>query len=163
MSAATSATGSTPHCSACGRALQPTSGPGEVSHGTVAGVALGPVGWACPRSADGGEHDVRRPTADEATRAVRGAVDVGRRTAFRGTLRCGACDTPFALPGRRTTRTVTITGDAPAVTITLDVPVLRCTEDAIDNLPPEALDDALAVVAALVAPSGPAVGTEGPT
>lgn len=159
MSGASASAQSSPRCAACDTPLDGVGGPGEVSHGTVAGVAVGPVAWACPRRtiADrDDDHDVRRPTPAEVAAAVRGSLDVARRTVLRGTLRCGACDTPFALPGRRTTRTVTITGAAPAVTLTLDVPVLRCTEDALENLPPEALDDALVVAEQLVARRGDA-------
>lgn len=150
-------------CRACGEVLAPR-GPGvaEVRHGTVAGVAVGPVAWGCPRALDAGSpsggpsddqpqpHDHLAPTPAEARLAVRSALDVARRTTLRRQLRCGVCDTPFALPGRRTTRTVTITGASPAVTVTLDLPVLRCTDDAVDNVPPEALDDALAVTAELL-------------
>jgi hypothetical protein len=150
-------------CRACGEALT-ARGPGaaEVRHGTVAAVAIGPVAWVCPRGDDhtpspdsaAGDprdrHDHVTPTAAEARDAVRSALDVARRTALRRQLRCGVCDTPFALPGRRTTRTVTITGASPAVTVTFDLPVLRCTDDAVDNVPPEALQDALAATAELL-------------
>lgn len=151
--------GAARHCSACDRPLTPvTAAPADVTVGTVAAAALGPIGLRCPvRSRDGGTtaptsdgHDLVVPGPAERRDALHGAVAVASRTRLRGRLRCGACATPFVLPGRRTTRTVTITHDGPAVTVTLDVPALRCVEDAVDNLPPEAYDDAVAALDLLI-------------
>ena len=144
-------TGTTPvPCRACGTALVPLRPtPADVTHGTVAAAAVGPLGWACPES--GADHDRRVPSDDAATAALRSSLVVARRTLLRRELRCGECDEAFPLPGRRTTRTVTITWDGPAVTVTLDLPVLRCAVDAVDNVPPEAADDAAAALRTLLA------------
>lgn len=138
-----------PACTACGTALEAIAAThAEVTHGIVAVVAVGPVGWRCPAAVPGAadDHDVLAPAADEVAAALADGLVVARRTRLRGTLRCGECDTPFTLPGRRTTRTVTVTGAAPAITLTLDLPMLRCTEDAVDNVPPEAIEDATTAI-----------------
>lgn len=142
-------------CSTCGSALCPVvAGPGEVTIGTVAATVTGPSAWACPRALDttgaASAHDRIAPTTARARAVTQEALVCARRTVLRGTLRCGVCDTPFVLPGRRTSRSVTVTWEGPPVTLTLDVPVLRCTEDAVDNVPPEALRDALAAIDVLL-------------
>jgi hypothetical protein len=82
---------------------------------------------------------------------VHAAIDVAERTRLRGTLRCALCQTPYRLPGRRATRSVTVTSTGlPATRVTLDLPLLRCTEDAVESLPPECVDDLDAVVTDLL-------------
>lgn len=146
-------------CSVCDRELSPIAATrAEVTVGTVAATAIGPVGYGCPvRTTDGATgdptaagHDLVVPDPAARREALTGTLEVASRSRLRGRLRCGACATPFRLPGRRTTRTVTITHDGPAITVTLDVPALRCVEDAIDNVPPEALDDAVAALDLLI-------------
>ena len=56
--------------------------------------------------------------------------------------RCGACGEPLTMPARRTTRSVTVTSvDGAPFTVTLDLPMLRCTECVVDNLPAAAWPD----------------------
>ncbi len=136
----------TPTCTTCGAALTPAGTGREAAHGTVRGTLDAPVAYACP---DG--H--RRVTADvdAAVAETHDLLDVAERTRFRSTLRCAACHTPYRLPGRRATRSVTLTTTGlPATRITLDIPVLRCTEDAIESLPPECVADLDAVLADLL-------------
>lgn len=137
-------------CTVCGRDLTPmAAADDEVAVGTVAGIATGPVAWACP-SGDPG-HDHHRPSTSDLDDAIAVWLTVARRTRLRRELRCGKCGTPFALPGRRSTRSLTIEPPGmPPVTLTFDLPLLRCIEDAVDNLPPAAADDLRAVATRLL-------------
>lgn len=115
-------------------------------HDTVRGALDGAASWHCP-------DDHANHTADPAAAIaeVHDLVDVAERTRVRGALRCAACRTPYALPGRRATRSVTlVTTGLPATRITFDLPMLRCTEDAIESLPPECVADLDAVVTELL-------------
>ncbi len=139
-------------CAVCGaRLVLPRVAGGEAVHGAVSATVEGVRETACP---DG--HD---PLAavPELVAALGGAVDrellVARRTRVRRTLRCGACDAALTIPGRRTTRSVatTVTGSG-VVRVTLDVPMLRCPECGLQQLPPEvAADDVPAVLSAALA------------
>lgn len=135
------------NCGQCGATLVPAGGGGgETTHGTVRGMLEGPTGWACPD-----DHERRRIDADAARDEVVAGFDVARRPMLRRRMRCGACDTELVLPGRRTLRSVTVVdAGVPATRLTFDVPLLRCTEDAVDNLPPECVDDLRAVVSHLL-------------
>lgn len=115
-------------------------------HGTVRGTLDGPASWRCPN----GHGDLSADTAAAVTE-VHEVLDIAERTRIRGTLRCAECRTPYTLPGRRATRSVTLVKTGlPATRITLDLPLLRCTEDAIESLPPECVTDLDAVVAELL-------------
>jgi hypothetical protein len=141
-------------CHSCGAALVAVPGT-AASHevGTVNGTLDGPARWRCPD-----DHEQRSADLDEALAQTVAALTVARRTRVKGTLRCGACNAPFAMPGRRAIRSVTIVdAGIPATRITLDIPVIRCTEDAAENLPPECVDDLRALLVALL---GPSTGTE---
>lgn len=133
-------------CASCGERLEPADGAREAEVGTVRGTRDDPAVWRCPAGHERHEAD------PEAVRAgVEAGFDVARRTRLRGELRCGVCDHPYVLPGRRATRSVTVDGlDVPPVRLTFDVPLLRCTEDAVEGLPPECLEDLRAVVATLI-------------
>lgn len=137
-------------CPACQRDLEPAEAGGEVEHGTVRGTLDGPRAWACPE----GHHMLRADVA-AALAELHEVLDIAERTRLRNTLRCAVCHTPFRLPGRRTTRSATlVTTGLPATRVTLDIPVLRCTEDAIESIPPECVEDLDTVVGSLLA--GPA-------
>lgn len=138
-------------CPTCDRDLTPGRGGGEVAHGTVRGTLDGPATWRCPAG-----HDEVGADVDAALAELHEVLDVAERTRLRNTLRCAACHTPFRLPGRRATRSVTlVTTGLPATRLTLDVPVLRCTEDAIESIPPECVDDLDRVVTSLLLWEGP--------
>lgn len=135
-----------PTCPTCGRALVAVNKGSEVEHGTVRGTLDGPRAWRCPK-----EHHELHADLDAALTEVHEMLDVAERTRVRRTLRCAACHTPFRLPGRRAARSVTLlTSGLPATRVTLDIPVLRCTEDAIQSIPPECIDDLDAVLTALL-------------
>lgn len=139
-----------PSCEVCADVMEPAGTGREAEHGTVRGTLEGAAAWRCPAG-----HGSLAADVDAGRQEVRAALDVAERTRFRNTLRCASCHTPYALPGRRATRSVTLVATGlPATTLTLDVPVLRCTEDAIESLPPECVDDLEAVVGDLL--RGPA-------
>lgn len=135
-------------CPACDQRLAPTATGRAAEHGTVRGTLEGAAAWRCP---DG--HTLVTADRDAAMAEVLDTVDVAERTRVRGTLRCAVCRTPYRLPGRRATRSVTlVTTGLPATRATFDLPLLRCTEDAVASLPPECVADLEAVVVALLAP-----------
>ena len=115
-------------------------------HDTVRGTLDGASSWRCRN----GHAEITADT-NAAVKEVHEVLDIAERTRIRGTLRCAECHTPFALPGRRATRSITLVATGlPATRITLDLPLLRCTEDAIESLPPECVADLDAVVAELL-------------
>lgn len=136
----------TASCPVCNATLVPGAAGGEAERGTVGGTLDGPATWRCP---DG--HTTIAADLDAAVEEVHDAIDVAERTLLRGTLRCALCSTPYRLPGRRVTRSVTLTASGlPATRLTLDLPMLRCTEDAVESLPPECVDDLDGVLAELL-------------
>lgn len=137
-----------PTCATCAGPLTPVGSAREAEHGTVRGTLDGPPAYRCP---DG--HGVVTADVAAARTEVRDLLHVAERTRVRNTLRCATCRTPFRMPGRRATRSVTLTTiGLPATQVTLDIPVLRCTEDAIESLPPECLDDLDVVLGVLLEP-----------
>jgi hypothetical protein len=137
-----------PTCATCASALTPLGSAREAEHGTVRGSLDAAPAYRCP---DG--HGVVAADVAAARTEVRDLLPVAERTRIRNTLRCATCRTPFRMPGRRATRSLTLTTTGlPATQVTLDIPVLRCTEDAIQSLPPECLDDLDAVLGVLLEP-----------
>lgn len=135
-------------CTTCDRALVPVGSAREAEHGTVRGTLDGPPALRCPEG-----HESRTADITAAITETHDLLDIAERTRIRGTLRCAVCQTPYRLPGRRATRSVTLTTTGlPATRITLDVPVLRCTEDAIESIPPECVEDLDAVLVDLLEP-----------
>ena len=135
-------------CTTCDRALVPVGGPREAEHATVRGSLDAAPAHRCPRGHETVTADVAAALAE-----AHEVLAIAERTRFRNVLRCAACHTPYRLPGRRATRSLTlVTTGLPATRITLDLPVLRCTEDAIESVPPECVDDLDAVIAELLEP-----------
>lgn len=136
----------TPRCPTCDQPMRPAASVGVAEHDTVRGTLEGAAAWHCPD-----DHSSRTADAVAAVAEVHDLLDVAERTRIRGTLRCAACQTPYTMPGRRATRSVTlVTTGLPATRITLDLPMLRCTEDAIESIPPECVADLDAVVTELL-------------
>lgn len=129
-------------CPTCRLPMEPFGAGRTAEHDTVRATLDGPAGWTCPAG-----HDPVVADRDAARHEIHDRLDVAERTAIRNTMRCAVCHTPFRLPGRRVTRSVTLVDTGlPATRVTLDVPLLRCTEDAIESLPPECVDDLDATV-----------------
>lgn len=126
--------------------MVPTGGELLAQHGTVRGTLDGPPTWTC----EAGHGDLTADVA-AAVAEVHDLLDIAERTRMRGTLRCADCHTPYTMPGRRVTRSVTlVTTGLPATRMTFDLPMLRCTTDAIESLPLECVSDLDAVVTDLL-------------
>lgn len=133
-------------CPVCEAALEPGGAGGTAEHETVRGSLDGPALWTCPAG-----HDAVVADVDAAVAETHELLDIAERTTFRNVLRCAECQTPFRMPGRRVTRSVTLLSTGlPATRLTLDLPMLRCTEDAIESLPPECVADLDLVVTELL-------------
>lgn len=128
-------------CSVCGRLFERHPVVVEGERGAVRSQIEGIGLLSCP------EGHERRPAEPERVAVViedlRGGLLVSARSKLPWRAeRCGACREPLTMPGRRTTRSVTVTStEDDAFTVTLDVPMLRCTECAGDNLPRGAWPD----------------------
>lgn len=85
-----------------------------------------------------------------AVTAAREQLGVARRPALPWRpQRCHGCSADLTMPGFRSERAVTVTAaGTPAYTLRLDVPLWRCTECAVENVPREAWADAEAAIAA---------------
>jgi len=128
--------------------MTPTGGEVIAGHGTVRGTLDGPHTWTCDN-----DHEDLTADVSVAVAEVHDLLDIAERTRVRSTLRCADCQTPYVMPGRRVTRSVTlVTTGLPATRLTFDLPMLRCTTDAIESLPPECVSDLDAVVTALLEP-----------
>jgi hypothetical protein len=76
--------------------------------------------------------------ADETT-AIRAGLDGLVRARLRpvGPARCGACRAALDLPERTTSRGVTLEpAGSPPYTLELRLPLVRCPDCAVDNVPP---------------------------
>jgi hypothetical protein len=126
--------------------------PSEVAVGTVgAAVERRPVAL-CP--------DDHGATPAEVVGAAMEAVDTSVERARSRLLRsevCRACGTALTMPVRRTARTVTVEDRRmPIVTLHLDLPMTRCGECGVDQVPSRSHEDLTVVIPALFAPAEPA-------
>jgi hypothetical protein len=123
----------------------------EVTVGTVA-VALErrPV-VACSE----GHRATPREVVRAAMRAVEDTVVQARSRLLRGDA-CRTCGTPLTMPVRRTTRAVTVEGDAdrPVLTLRFDLPSVRCVECGADQVPSRSQEDLVVSVPAVLSPPG---------
>ncbi len=139
------AQGSAARCPDCDAAL-------VVTALSLARAASGPVevtieprrARVCPRRSEGRCPGRRSDALLDA--ALTSAIEQ-RSVAAAGSPRagrCGDCGSDLDLPMRATTRPVTVepNGDPP-FTLTLAVPVVRCGDCGVDNLPPGIVDDVL--------------------
>ncbi len=114
-------------CRRCGAAIATGRHPGGTA--TVGAVTAGlpPRPVERCRRGHGTEHAAVRIALARLPRA---------RWRPRGPARCGACRAVLELPARRTTRSVTVEtpGHAP-VTLELALPLVRCPDCAVDNVP----------------------------
>lgn len=121
-----------PACPRCDRPLVASPRPArEVTAGPVGASAPARTVVACP---------TRHGRRAEA-RAVRTALDrlVLARWRPTGPERCGACGAGLDLPARRTVRAVTLEPPAGApATLELTLPLRRCPDCAVENVPVEA-------------------------
>lgn len=112
---------------------------------------------ACPEG-----HEVPQPDAqvgEVLAAAVSDQLVTARRTRLRRTLRCGSCEAEITMPGRRTTRSVSeLVADLGVVRLVLDVPMLRCSDCGIQQIPEEVRGDVAEVITRLLIADGPAEG-----
>jgi hypothetical protein len=84
-----------------------------------------------------------------ARRACADALPAADRRPLRTDV-CRSCRTPLTMPARRTTRAVTVsTTSLPAVTLRFDLPMTRCPDCGLDQLPHRARHDVVVALAAL--------------
>lgn len=140
-------------CPTCGTALEARRVEADAERGAVRSLVEGAPLAVCPAGHDdpGARRALRTAVlADLAATLLRSSHS---RWPWRPE-RCGACAAPLTMPGRRTTRSVTVTSAAGApFTVTLDVPMLRCTECVADNLPHEVWSDVEAATLAALPPA----------
>jgi hypothetical protein len=128
--------------------------PNEVAVGTVgAAVERRPV-VRCPD-----DHDATPAhLVGAAMEAVDASVERARSRLLRSDV-CRACGSDLRMPVRRTARTVTVEDPRmPIVTLHLDLPMTRCGECGVDQVPSRSHEDLTVVVPALFAPPEPRAG-----
>ena len=126
---------------------------GEGTHDTVRVLAAGVPVARC----EAGHVVVPDDAVDATERAVDRRLTTARRPRLLGRhQRCGSCGAELVLPGFRSERVVTVEQPgAPAWTLAFDVPLLRCPDCAVENLPVEVRADVTdAVLAAMGAAAG---------
>lgn len=135
-----------PRCPACDRSTMRTT---EV-HREVSAASIGVLGERltvhhCPC----GHHEVPRTLGHAARTAASETLPAARMGWFRGD-RCRSCSTSLTMPARRTTRTVTTTpDDLPVSSLTFDLPMTRCPDCGLEQLPSRARHDVTVALAAL--------------
>lgn len=122
-------------CRRCGAALRADRRPAATATDGPVEVAVPPrTRGVCPAG-----HPDR--TEAEAARAALTAVPTARAAGPRllrrtAPERCGACGTTLDLPARRTVRGVTVEpAGAPPYLLELALPLVRCPDCAVDNVP----------------------------
>lgn len=89
----------------------------------------------------------------ELGRATRAACDDALPSARRALLRgerCRSCGSALSIPGRRTTRAVTVSPETvPVATLRFDLPMLRCPNCGLDQVPYRARHDVVVALSAL--------------
>lgn len=122
-------------------------GPAEVTVGTVAAALERRPVVACPQ-----RHAATPPACSGA--AMDAAEDALPRARARWLRddRCRGCGAALRMPVRRTQRTVTAAiEDLPPQTIHLDLPMTRCPDCGLDQVPSRSQEDLVVVIPALFA------------
>ncbi|MFU8841718.1 MAG: hypothetical protein ACNA8R_13520 [Nitriliruptoraceae bacterium] len=120
----------------------------ERARGTVAGLLEPGLELRCD------QHGLQSSAAarDAAVAVAHLRLPRARRCRLRRTC-CGACDAPLLLPVRRTQRSLTVDGDGlPVHTIHLDLPLTRCPDCGVDQVPLRSQDDLDGLLDALYGP-----------
>ena len=125
-------------------------GPSEVTVGTVAVLLERTPAVTCPQGHDAVPPDV----VDAAMRATETAVARARSRFLRDDV-CGNCGSGLTMPVRRTTRAVTVEPEATSIlTLHFDLPMSRCPNCGLDQLPSRSQEDLVVSVPAVFASSG---------
>ena len=136
------AEGPTANCPRCRSTLSEVTSPGATATvGQVMATLPPRVLLRCPRG--------HRTEPREVRRSLDRLPSAGWRAFARP--RCGACGTQLDLPSRRTTRSVTVepAGGAP-YTLELTLPLVRCPDCAVENVPVEVRASLLAAIRLLL-------------
>jgi hypothetical protein len=130
--------------------------PGEVVLGPAAAVTVGTVAAtlerrpvvACPQRHGG------TPTACSGAAMESAEASLARaRARWLRDDRCRGCGATLAMPVRRTHRAVPVDAPGlPPVTIHLDLPMTRCPDCGLDQVPSRSQEDLVVVIPALFAP-----------
>lgn len=139
-------------CPVCGgEAALRLGGGTEVEVGTVAATLERRPLLACTA----GHDHTPAGASEQGLAAVQEQLPRCRVRRLKG-QRCVHCSSRLDLPVRRTRRTVTVvTDDLPVHTLHLDVPMVRCADCALDQVPGRSHPDlAAAVRAAYASPDG---------
>ena len=139
------AQGSAARCPDCDAALLVTAVPAARATSGPVEVSVEPHrARVCPRRSEGRCAGRRSDALLDAALILaieqRSVAAAGSRRAGR----CGDCGSDLDLPMRATTRPVTVEpSDDPPFTLTLAIPVVRCGDCGVDNLPPGIVDHVL--------------------
>jgi hypothetical protein len=134
-------------CPECGdpAELRWTSGH-EQQHGTVWVVVEQLPMLECERG-----HVSRPQVVDAARAAAEVPVATPGGVFARRRMRCGSCGEVLTMLGMRTLRSVTVTSaHLPPFTMTVDLPMIRCAECGVQQMPPDAATDLSVVLADLL-------------
>jgi hypothetical protein len=138
----------TVQCPICDEAGEVVLGPGaEVTVGTVAAALERRPVVACPH-----RHVATPPECSGAAMDAAEAALPRARARWLRDDRCRACGATLHMPVRRTERAITVTTDGvPPVTIRLDLPLTRCPDCGLEQVPSRSQEDLVVVIPALFA------------
>jgi hypothetical protein len=138
----------TTRCPICGEPGALTLGPAAaVTVGTVAAALERRPVVACPH-----RHVATPPEVSGAAMDAAQAALPRARARWLRDDRCRTCSATLQMPVRRTERAVTVTNDhLPPVTIRLDLPMTRCPDCGLDQVPSRSQEDLVVVIPALFA------------
>lgn len=142
------AAGSQATCPACGsrRRSDRVRRTVETTHGSIAILAEGVPVDRCVC----GHRRVPVTFDDAASAACSTSIPVARGRRLRPDA-CVGCDASMSMPVRRSVRAVTVSPeDGPVTTLRLDLPMQRCPECGLDQLPARGRADLTAALAAVI-------------
>lgn len=123
----------------------------EATVGTVAAVCDAAPIVACPSG-----HGLPPAVAGPVVASCWSTLPRATPRRFGRTDRCGHCAARLTMPVRRTERPVTVADvpSLPVTTIRFDLPVTRCAECGVDQVPTRSVDDVTATVRSLFSSPG---------
>ena len=130
-------------CGACDRTS--TTVMLEVAHGSIAVLAEGLAVTRCAC----GHDEVPGHVGTTLAESVAARLPIANPRRLRSDV-CVACARPLTMPVRRTVRAVTATpSGTPVTTLRFDLPMQRCSECGLDQLPSRAHEDLAELLARL--------------